>query len=445
MHNEVHHMKEGETYMRIQRYLAACVLLVVAAGFVFAAGGRESTDGQIEIRVLTRWASDAPHEVAFQDLLREFDEMNPNVTIVDESVGEEIAFNDRLRTSIATGNTPDVVYTLGGAAFREFAANGVYLDLQPHLDADPEWRDFFLPLFENWQFEDLEGTFGVPYESFGVGLFYNRQLFDEHGLDAPRTIEDFERVADAFLEAGIVPLQIGNQSPWRGGHLFTNMMLKRHGAGIVSDLANRNTSWDSAEVIEVLELLDDWHSRGYFGPNVVAGTHNEEQSAFHAGDTAMHMNGSWYIGTGSNSAIGEHMGFVPFPYFSDFPENRNTWMGGAAGGISLSGTMSETKEAVVVDLLKHLTSPEAFAHIQATVGGGVYPVRIEADPDAVDALTIEYAAELESADELRTDVDAYDPLPQMTDRVRNSIQGMFAGQSPAATAQEIQREVERGR
>ncbi|POR05333.1 hypothetical protein AU468_01240 [Alkalispirochaeta sphaeroplastigenens] len=414
------------------------------SGEVRAGGAGEGQGRRQEIRVQTRWASDAPHEAAFQQLLRDFDALHENVRVVDESVGNEISFNDRLRTAIATGNTPDVVYTLGGAAFRQYAENGVYLDLEPFLTADPQWRDFFLPLFENWQFDDLDGIYGVPYESFGVGIFYNRKIFRDLGLEPPRTVEDFEAVADVLLGEGIIPMAIGNHAIWRGGHLFTNLMLKRHGEEIARKLADRSVPWDGPEVIEVLTLIDDWHRRGFFGDNVVTASHNEEVALFHAGDTAMHMDGSWYIGSANASPLAEHIGFIPFPSFADYPRYRDVWMGGAAGGLSLSGTMSPERQEIVVSLLKFLTSPEAFATIQKAVGGGVYPVRLEADQDAVDRLTAEHAQALAEARALRTDLDSYDPLPQMTDRLRNSIQGMFAGQSPREAAREIQQEVNRG-
>ncbi|SIQ13201.1 carbohydrate ABC transporter substrate-binding protein, CUT1 family [Alkalispirochaeta americana] len=434
--------------MRIIRTGIAVVMVSLffcgVSGDVRAGGTGERKGGRQEIRVQTRWASDAPHEAAFQQLLRDFDDLHENVRVVDESVGNEISFNDRLRTAIATGNTPDVVYTLGGAAFRQYAENGVYLNLEPFLTEDPEWQDFFLPLFENWQFQDLEGVYGVPYESYGVGIFYNRQIFRDLGLEPPRTVEDFEIVAEALMEKGIVPMAIGNHAIWRGGHLFTNLMLKRHGAEIAHGLADRSIRWDGPEVLEVLDLIDNWHRRGFFGDNVVTASHNEEVALFHGGDTAMHMDGSWYIGSANASPLAEHIGFIPFPSFADYPQHRRVWMGGAAGGLSLSGTMSPERQEIVISLLKFLTSPEAFATIQEAVGGGVYPVRLEVDSDAVDRLTAEHAQALADAQALRTDLDSYDSLPQMTDRLRNSIQGMFAGQTPREAAREIQQEVDRG-
>ena len=432
-------------HKRIRR-LTLPLLIVGLAVAVGASGTQEAeADGTHTIRVQTRFATEAPHEVAFRELLQEFDDQRDDVVIVDESVGDETAFNDKLKTAIATGNVPDLVTTHGGALFRQYVEGGVYADLAPALNANPAWRDFFLPLFENWTFDGLEGVYGVPYGFFGIGLFYNTAIFDRLGLEPPRTIAEFEVVADRLLAEGIVPMVIGNKSPWRGGHLLTNLMYKRFGFAKAQALADRTAQWTDPDVVAVLALIERWHERGYFGDNVVNGSYNEEQARFHNGDTAMHMDGSWYIGSATESAIGDEIGFVPFPYFAEYPEHRDVWMGGAAGGLSVSGTITAAKRELVLELLQHLTSPAAYAHIQQRVGGGVYPVRMQPDPAVVDALTVEYAAALETAAVMKTGIGSYDPLPQMLERTRNSVQGLFAGNSAQEAALEIQAEIQRGR
>ena len=431
--------------MNIIRLGSVTAIFVVAALTLGAAGSDENeTDGTYTIRVQTIWGADAPHEVAFRELLREFDDQRDNVVIVDESVGDETAYNDKLQTAIATGNVPDLVTTWGGASFRQYVEGGVYADLEPALNTNPEWRDFFLPLFENWILDGLDGVYGVPYEVFGVGLFYNKAIFDRLGLEPPRTIAEFEAVADRLLENDLVPMVIGNKSPWRGGHLLTNLMYKRFGFAKARALADRTAQWTDPDVSAVLALIERWHERGYFGDNVVNGSYNEEQARFHNGDTAMHMDGSWYLSSAAESVLGDEIGFVPFPYFAEYPEHRDVWMGGAAGGLSVSGTITPAKRELMVELLQHLTSAEAYAHVQQRVGGGIYPVRMKPDPAVVDALTMEYAAALETAEVMKTGIGSYDPLPQMLERTRNSVQGLFAGSSAQEAALEIQAEIQRG-
>ena len=428
------------------RQLTLTFSIVGLAVTVGASGTQEAeADGTHTIRVQTIWGTDAAHEVAFRELLQEFDDQRDDVVIVDESVGDPTAFNDKLKTAIATGNVPDLVNTYGGSLFCRHVEGGVYTDLELALNADPAWRDFFLPLFENWTCDGLDGIYGVPYELFGVGLFYNTAIFDHLGLEPPRTIAEFEAVSDRLLAEGIIPMVIGNKAPWRGGHLLTNLMYKRFGFAKAQALADRTAQWTDPDVVAVLALIERWHERGYFGDNVVNGGYNIEWAAFHNGETAMHMNGSWYIGTANESEIGDDVGFVPFPYFAEYPQHRNVWMGGAAGGLSVSGTITAAKRESVLELLQHLTSPAAYAHIQQRVGGGVYPVRMKPDPAVVDALTMEHVAALETAEVMKTDIGSYDPLPQMLERTRNSVQGLFAGNSAQEAALEIQAEIQRGR
>ena len=50
-------------------------------------------------------------------------------------------------------------------------------------------------MFDLWQFDSVEGTYGVPYRYFGNILYYNKDLFEKYNLEVPKTIEEFEEVS----------------------------------------------------------------------------------------------------------------------------------------------------------------------------------------------------------------------------------------------------------
>lgn len=156
----------------------------------------------------------------------------------------------------------------------------------------------------------------------------------------------------------------------------------------------------------------------------------------------MHMDGSWFLGEAATSAIATDIGFIPFPYFEEIPENSGNWSGGGAG-LSISGNLEGAKQEAAKELLQFfLTSLEHFEHLQREAKGGVYPVKLDSDESVVDPITIAYTAAIKDATDFKGDVQQYDPLSQMLDRARNSIQGLFAGNSPENTAKEIVDEIE---
>lgn len=403
---------------------------------------KSQSDEKVTIRILTRLSSNQPNAVAFRDRVKEFGEKNPNITIEDQSIEDEASWNTKFKTGVASGDVPELFQTYGGAAFSEYAKTGVAADLSADLDADKEWSGAFLPVFENFQFADVKGTYAVPYEFMAVALFYNKDLFKQIGAEPPKTIEEFEAVSEKFKAAGIVPMALGEKDVWRGGHLIANLIDKKLGAQQNMDLANRTAKYDDADMVEIFKLIDSWAKKGYLGDKPATFDNNAEKAMFHSEKTAMHMNGSWYVPEATASPIADKIGVVPFPYFSDKPDNQNVWMGGAGGAFCISGKADGAKRAATLNLLKYTTSLDAFKYYQKIQKGGIFPVKMDSDSSVVDRLTVEYSGLLKDA-QFKAEVYSYDALPTMQDKVRNEIQGMFAGEDPAKTAKNIQAEIDK--
>lgn len=413
-----------------------------AAASTSSSSTTQTSNEKVTIRILTRLSSNQPNAVAFRDRVKEFGDKNPNITIEDQSIEDEASFNTKFKTGVASGDVPEMFQTYGGASFAEYAKSGVAADLSADLDADKDWSGAFLPVFENFQFADVKGTYAVPYEFFAIALFYNKDLFNQIGAEPPKTIEEFEAVSEKFKAAGIAPMALGEKEVWRGGHLIANLIDKKLGAQKNADLAERKARYDDADMVDMFKLINDWAKKGYLGEKPATFDSNAEKAMFHSEKTAMHMDGSWYVPEATASPIADKIGVVPFPYFSDKPENKDVWMGGAGGAFCISGKAEGAKREAALNLLKYTTSVEAFKYYQKIQKGGIFPIKMETDPSAVDRLTVEYSNLLGNA-QFKAEVYSYDSLPTMTDKVRNEIQGMFSGQDPEKTAKNIQAEIDK--
>ncbi|TVY01274.1 ABC transporter substrate-binding protein [Cohnella terricola] len=430
--------------------LSVAMLAGVLAGCGGSGEGKEnsssgtsgSNEGKVKIRILTRLASEQPNAVAFQDKVKEFQELNPNIVIEDLSVEDGDTFNTKFKTSVASGNLPEIFANYGGAAFAEYAKSGVAMDLTEVLEGDKQWSEPFLDVFDNWRFQDVPGTYAVPYEFFAIGVFYNKDLFSQANIQVPTTIGEFEEAMQKLKDAGIVPMALGEKDSWRGGHLYSVLANKLMGDQVADDILNRKIKYDDQRFIDVLELMKSWQKKGFFGDNIVSLDTTAEKNMFHTEKTAMHMDGSWYIGEAIKSPIGDKIGFFPFPYSEDKPEYKDVWMGGAGMAFSISGTLEGEKKEAAIKFLKFVTSEDAFKYYQEVQQGGVFPVKMEVDPTKVDPLSVSYSEAIKNAT-FRSELYAYDPLPQMFDTVRNNIQGMFAGMAPDKAAKSMQDQVDK--
>ena len=130
--------------MKLKRITAALLAGVMCVGLLAGCGSKGDGDekgsgDKITIRLLTRMAGTTAQVDIYNDILDEFKEKHPEVTIVDDSQGDESAFNNILSTDIASGTMANIFRIQGVANLSEYIDNGLILDVQPYLDEDPEW------------------------------------------------------------------------------------------------------------------------------------------------------------------------------------------------------------------------------------------------------------------------------------------------------------------
>jgi multiple sugar transport system substrate-binding protein len=227
-------------------------------------------------------------------------------------VSNETAY-DVLKTQIAAGDVPDIVGPVGVRGMASF--EGAWLDLAPLIEANNvDLSDFNPALVEFYNFEG-QGQVGIPFGVSPSALWYNKDLFDEAGLDYPPsewgapyadgdewTFDKLRELAvfltvdgngnDATME-GFDPnniTQFGYDAMWtdvRGRWTF-------FGAGSFAD-ADGN-----AQIPDVWREAAKWYYDGmwadYFIPNdsYVNSDLLAQGNTFGSGAVAMNPNHTWY-------------------------------------------------------------------------------------------------------------------------------------------------------
>jgi ABC-type glycerol-3-phosphate transport system substrate-binding protein len=423
----------------MKKLLLGLFVLFFTAAFVFAGGGQQaSADGDIKLRIMTRWSDDAPMSVYWRNMVADWNNQKNGITLIDESLSDETAYFDKLRSSIATGNQPDIFIEYGGSRIQDYVDAGILLDIQPYLDADPTWRDSFLnDVFDKWHFANKAGTYGVPAQFYSVFLFYNKKMLADAGFTAPpTTIDEWRTMCEAMVAKGIQPMSLGERDIFRGGHLLNNFVMKNYGAQGVTNLANRSMNYDDPRMTGLYSVIKEFNDKGYFGQNAVGVTVETADAEFLTNKVAMYFQGSWYLPQVAASYEGDisNVGVAPFPYGN--AAYKDSWQGGAADGYSISNRPATNEAAMKV--VKYFTSPEFFAGMEAYCKGGLYVSKFDTKPGVVlDSPTVEGKALLVNAKEFRDDIQVYDPESHMLDTVRSAVQGLFIGNSPEQVGREI--------
>ncbi len=397
------------------------------------------------IRLLTRFSGTEAATPVWQEAIKEFMKRNPNVKIVDESVNQEAAYNNKIKTGLATGNMPHLFRLAGVVSQVKHAKNGIIMDIAPLME-DEEWMNgFFEGVFETWNFEPygVKGYYGIPHAVASEVMLYNKELFAKAGIEkTPETMDELYDVIDKLKDIGVTPWACGAKSTWRAGHIHNYLLYKWAGVQKAIDLGTRKAKWTDPDVVQSLAHLKDLKERGAFMENFEGMDHDMEKVQFFSEQCAMMLNGSWFIGDCMNSDIYDKIGTFPFPYFKEKPEYRYHGVSFPLG-FSLNGKMEGAEKQATIDFIKFWTGKEIQEKLVKEIQ------RLSSRKD-LNLEGIELSKLYHGYNDILKDIKVsggdsfnYDPLPAMQNRTRNSIVGMLLGNSPEEAAKEIQDEIDK--
>ncbi|MDF1478833.1 extracellular solute-binding protein [Leifsonia sp. H3M29-4] len=267
---------------------------VAALGLVasLAACSAGSASGKTELRVATfPPGADAAAYEAFATQEAQFEKLNPDIDVIGveyEWTGPTFA------VQLAGGSLPDV-FTVPFTDAKTLLENGQLMDVTQEID-DLGYSDKFNPIILDAVTGADGHLYGFPRQAYAMGLHYNRDLFEQAGLDpdAPPTTWDevataAAAIAEATGKAGFMTMTTGNTGGWQ----LTAQTVAHGGRTVIdngdgtytADLQNDGT----VAALEFLQRLR-WDDNA-MGSNFLFdwGSINQE---FAAGNIGMYTSGS---------------------------------------------------------------------------------------------------------------------------------------------------------
>lgn len=438
--------------MKIKKVMALTLAGVLSLSMLTACGsktdsaGKELSDEKVTIRLLTRMAGTSTQVGIYNDIINEFKSKHPEVTIIDDSQGDESAFNNILTTDIASGTMANIFRIQGVANLSDYIDNGLLLNLQPYLDADEEWSGGFTEgSLSYYQVPGHEGTYAIPMESGLIGVYYNEMLFKKAGIE--KFPETWEQLLDAIAklkENGIIPIAMGAQSTYMAGHLHDQIFYKWMGTEAAKLLGNREMKWTDEGVVQTLQFEKDLIDAGAFDPSAAGITDNIALTQFQQGEAAMVITGPWNISTFTDKSatpVSDNVKVAKFPYFEEKPEFKNQDMQ-ILSPYMVSGKLEGKELDLTIELLKMLTGKEAAKRFAEEAAFLIPRTDLDLDKSKCTDLFMQNVEIGGTSEGIGVDVFDFDPLTSMQDRTRNSIVSLFTGASAQDAAAVIQAEID---
>ena len=400
----------------------------------------------VTITFMSRDSGGTPIATVYENQIAAFMAENPNITVQNDSIYEEAAYNNKLKVAISTGETPSIFYYPAIAGLTEWAKNGVLLNLSNALAADPDWAATFLDgALDTYKLDDYgaKGIYALPNELNVDAIFYNTKLFEKAGItEAPTTMDELYATMDKLVAAGITPFGVGGKSTWVMGHIFNNILFKRIGVEGVIALGTGTKKWTDADVVECLQITKDLKAKGAFAEGFEGMDYNTEMNQFLTGEVAMISHSSPIIPEilASDSEIKDDISFFPFPSFTDKPEYESTRVIYTSGWM-ISGTMSEAQTAATLKLVKYMTTPEAIQE-RMNAAMRVSPYKNTTAPTDTAKIFSDMIAYTNTITKFGGEYFDYNTCPSLVDVSRNAILDMMLGTSAEDTAATIQKAID---
>lgn len=162
-------------------------------------------------------------------------------------------FRAQLPTYLTSANPPDVITWYAGSVARDYASKGLLLDLSDMWTGDGACAKFS-PALKSLSSDESGKQIFIPTNYYWWSLFYRKSAFEEWGVTAPTSWDDFMGLLDTLKGKGIDPLTNGTGStPWMASGWFDYLDLRVNGAQFHRELLAGKHSFDSAEVRKVMD------------------------------------------------------------------------------------------------------------------------------------------------------------------------------------------------
>lgn len=263
------------------------------------------------------WVAGEPGQTTvYDDLAAAFNAENAGTTITVVKNSSDL-FNPALIPALSAGEGPDL-FTFGTGPGQPAAliAGGLVADL---TDAyfDNGWSEVIPEgIVVQTSSDGKLWAFGNEVET--TGMFYNKAIFAENGIEVPTTWAEMEAAVATLQGAGFdTPIGLGAADKWPISHWQSMMFGRYAGPEGIENVLFGDGEWTDAPFVAAADRLKQMGQDGWFGPTPVAIGYGELMDRFWAGEVPMTFTGPWVIGGGIEAAgdrIGDYSVFAVPPF-----------------------------------------------------------------------------------------------------------------------------------
>lgn len=338
------------------RLIAILAVLIVVFSLGAVVGAQ---DDVVEIEY---WQYNfGPRIKAMDILIGLFEVANPGIKVLHNSDIPYANFPDEIAASAPAGVGPDVV-TLFYGWIPAFVDAGYLVPLPEDSFSEEFVNETFVQLVLNSKFEG--SYWAVPTAVRSLALFWNKDIFAEAGLDPeapPASLDELVEMAIATTKydgdaKDILSITQMGHAPALGAqdhHWFRDILTRQFGGAPYSD-DGRTVTYNSEEGCAAFSWLAAFETEHVTGSNDIL---DNATNAFVNGESAIHVDGSFRIGTIAGNNPDLNYGVAELPVGPD--GEKYTYGSYWTHGITRRANDDPARLEAAAKFLQFITSPPA--------------------------------------------------------------------------------------
>lgn len=427
-------MGTKKTLTALSSALAISLLLTACSGSDSEGSSSASGDTVIEFMHLWPEGSSKKHYDVVNEIIADYEAENEGVKVDLEVLSNE-QYKDKLRVLSTSGDLPDVGMTWAAGFLEPYVGGDMFAPLDDVIEE--ELSDAFVPgTAEAYALDGV--TYGLPLELNIATLYYNSAMFEEQGLEAPKTYDELLNVVDTFNEAGIQPIALGNKDAWTGSLWYMYLADRLAGAETLDSAINGSGSFEDPALVEAAAKVQELVDKDAFVEGFNGLADEEAKSMFMSEQAPMYLIATWDLPnfTTNESVPQEFRDSVEYLKFPtvDGEGDMNSFVGGPGVGLFVAEESDVKEEAK--DFAAHFV--KAWGEQAVTKAGVIPATKVDAESLDLPQMYIDILNELNSASNITLFADVQ-MSPDTAQVHLDSVQALFGGEmSPEEFAKKHQ-------
>lgn len=347
-----------------------------------------------------------PNAGNYQTISAQFVKDYPYITLEDDSQSSDQDWKTKIAADFAVGNEPDVIQYFTDANASDVLAADKFVTIDEIRAEYPDYAGDTLPaaLAAASNPDGVERA--VPTTGFWEGLFCNKDLFDQYGLELPTDWDKMVTAIETFKENDIVPIAVSlNNVP----HYWVEFLMLSAAGPDGYTTVPETAPEDWAKGLDMFKTLRDM---GAFPVDTDTIDNDLAGELFKNKQAAMQLDGSWYAGGIPDQ---DNTVLVAFPVIPEGKASKGAMVGGISVGYYITKKAWEDpdkRDAAVKFVMAHTNKESVTLY-----WGGNGQAACAVDPlDTMTALGVsglEYssaASSISSPTDARLSQEAYSTL-----------------------------------